>query len=89
MSDYRFVALPSNSSVATFVTLAVCGWFLAAAAAILDDPSSPYIEREIRRAHGAGETVAIAPQARFAITVEARRGGWPREPLRASVAPRT
>ncbi len=90
MSDYRFLSLPSNASVASFVTLAVCGWFLAAAAAILDDPASPYIQRELRRAHAAGAAVAIVPQAHFAITVEARRGDWPGDPLSANAAtPRT
>ena len=87
MPDYRFAPLPSNSSIASFVTIAVCVWFLVAAAAILDDPVSPYTQRELRQArHSAGE-VAIAPQAHFSIVVQAHRGGWSRNPLRADLAP--
>jgi hypothetical protein len=90
MSDYRFVRLPSNASVASLVTLAVCAWFLAAAAAILDDPTSPYIQRELQRARVVDAVVAVVPQAHFAITVEARRGDWSGSPLSAnSAAPRT
>lgn len=78
MSAYRLINLPSNSSVATMVTLTVSAWFLVAAAAILADPRSPYTERAALQGPVAGalskEDVAIAPEAHFLVTVEARRG---------------
>jgi hypothetical protein len=70
---YRFAELPSNSAVASFVTLLVSGWFLVASGAILADPASPYTQR------GQPQTVpapqfARAPGARLAtITVEGHR----------------
>jgi len=84
MNEYRFAAYPSNSSVAAGVTLLVSAWFLVAAGAILTDPASPYTQREragevivseVRPVAviEAAPTVAIAPEARFTITVEARR----------------
>jgi hypothetical protein len=64
--------LHGESTVAATVTLLVCAWFLMAAGAILADPVSPYTSRVVR--HAAAQPVAIAPEARLTITVEARRG---------------
>jgi len=50
MSTFRFAAYPSNSSVASGVTVLVSAWFLVAAGAILSDPSSPYTTRPVRAA---------------------------------------
>ena len=79
MNAYRFVEMPSNSSVASFVTLLVSGWFLVAAGAILSDPASPYTTQRsqtpasVARSVEVATPVAIAPQARTTITVVARR----------------
>ena len=81
-----FHALRGESTVAAFVTMLVCAWFLVAAGAILADPASPYTTRTVHvhafppvevvagSAPGALLPVAIAPEAHLTITVEARRG---------------
>jgi hypothetical protein len=81
MNAYQFLArLPSNGSVASFVTLVVSSWFLVAAGAILADPASPYTQRPGPAFHEVITVVAkaeAAPQvthARETITVVARRG---------------
>ena len=84
MKAYKFAEYPSNSSVASGVTLLVAAWFLVAAGAILADPVSHYTHRveaeaaPVTRyaeeaATPAASTVAIAPAAHFTITVEASR----------------
>jgi hypothetical protein len=80
MSNYKFANLPSNSSVDFGVTALVSVWFLVAAGAILSDPASTYSHRApTLQAKAAPVTatpatqVAIAPQARFTITVVGRR----------------
>ena len=80
MNAYKFARLPSNSSVASLVTLLVSGWFLIAAGAILSDPLSVYTQRSQTLAVRAPQSldaprnaVAIAPQARLTIMVVAKR----------------
>ena len=89
LNEYRFAEYPSNSSVASGVTSVVSLWFLVAAGAILSDPPSIYTQRVVQAAQapalavpvetaslaGSGymPAVAVAPAARFTITVEARR----------------
>jgi hypothetical protein len=81
MNGYRFTQYPSNSSVASGVTLLVSAWFLVAAGAILTDPASPYTQRKQVQAavhqHAANAPVSagspIAPEAHLTILVEARR----------------
>lgn len=87
LNDYRFAEYPSNSSVASGVTSVVSLWFLVAAGAILMDPPSIYTQRVVPVAQAAPAApatasveapgylpaVAAAPDARFTITVEARR----------------
>ncbi len=83
MKAYKFAAYPSNSSVASGVTMLVSVWFLVAAGAILTDPSSPYTQRSqvqaapsVQYAEEADTRAAstpIAPDAHFTIVVEARR----------------
>jgi hypothetical protein len=84
---YEFPArLPSNSTVSAGVTLLVSTWFLVAAGAILSDPASPYTQRERATEVIVSEVkpiaaydgitpaaLAIAPEARQTIVVEARR----------------
>lgn len=72
MSPHSFTGLRGESTVAAFVTMLVCAWFLVAAGAILTDPASPYTARIVHPA--SSSPAAIAPQARLTITVEARRG---------------
>jgi len=87
-STYEFPArLPSNDSVSAGVTFLVSAWFLVAAGAILGDPASPYTQRERATEVIVSEVkpiaaydgitpaaaVAIAPEARQTIVVEARR----------------
>ena len=89
LNDYRFAEYPSNSTIASGVTSVVSLWFLVAAGAILMDPPSIYTQRVTQVAHEAPAAapaevtasipsgfipaVAVAPDARFTITVEARR----------------
>ncbi|MGZ5038235.1 MAG: hypothetical protein ACXWG1_11220 [Usitatibacter sp.] len=82
MNTYKFAQYPSNSSVASGVTMLVSVWFLVAAGAILSDPPSPYTQRSeakaaplVRTADAtpATQDPAIAPAAHFTITVQARR----------------
>jgi hypothetical protein len=84
MEAYKFAAYPSNSSVASGVTMLVSVWFLVAAGAILTDPPSPYTSQRVHAAAApvtrfveapapVAAAVAIAPEARLTIVVEARR----------------
>ena len=84
MNAYKFAAYPSNSSVASGVTFLVSAWFLIAAGLILTDSSpAPAPRAHAQTApvtHAADEAeypapgnVAIAPEARLTINVEARR----------------
>ena len=78
MNEYRFAEYPSNSSVASGVTLLVSAWFLVAAGAIIADPVSPYTQRPAAVAQAAAPAPAVVvaadtPAAYFTITVEARR----------------
>jgi hypothetical protein len=76
MNTYRFAELPSNSSVAAFVTFAVSAWFLAAGAAIIADEGvavpAPATAESIPVVYAA-PAVAIEPEARLIIVVEGRR----------------
>jgi hypothetical protein len=84
INGYEF----AESTVATGVTLLVSAWFLVAAGAILTDPVSPYTQRPLVREAAAPASIqvahaqaprllpaamAVAPDARFTITVEAKR----------------
>jgi hypothetical protein len=75
MNAYKSTAYPSNSSVASGVTILVSVWFLVAAGAILSDPSSPYTQRKEVRAAAPVKTAsaALAPQVHGTIYVSARR----------------
>jgi hypothetical protein len=83
MNEYRFTQYPSNSSVASGITMLVSVWFLVAAGAILGDPASPYTQRAQAQAaplvhtadasQSAGSPAAVAPEAHLTITVEAHR----------------
>jgi hypothetical protein len=81
MNALRLAAYPANATVADGVTLLVSTWFLVAGAAILSDPSSVYTQRTVAKAPAAVQvveiaqpaTLAIAPDARLSIVVEAPR----------------
>ena len=76
MNTYKFAAYPSNSTVASGVTLLVSAWFLVAAGAILTDPASPYTQRTVAQAPAPVKSVRAempAPQARYTIFVSAKR----------------
>lgn len=73
MNRLNFSFLRGESTVAAAVTALVCAWFLMAAGAILTDPVSPYTTRTVHAPVPSG-AVAVAPQTRLVITVEARRG---------------
>jgi hypothetical protein len=80
MNTYKFAAYPSNSSVASGVTMLVSVWFLVAAGAILSDPPSVYTQRvvpaeaaAVRYVEAVAPAASIAPEARLTITVEAKR----------------
>ncbi len=83
MNAYKFAAYPSNSFVASGVTFLVSAWFLVAAGLILTDSSAyaprvqvtvaPMSEAAAEPEYPAATNVAIAPEARFTINVEAHR----------------
>ena len=73
MSTYKFDGLPSNSSVASVVTFAVCAWFWVAGAAMIVAPhAGPAAARPSQVVYSA-PAVAIAPEARLIIVVEGHR----------------
>jgi hypothetical protein len=88
MNTYKFAEYPSNSSVASGVTMLVSVWFLVAAGAILSDAPSVYTQRhaevqakvtpqtqyaEVATPAALIPAALIAPEAHLTITVEARR----------------
>ena len=72
MSSYKFDDLPSNSSVASVVTLAVCAWFWVAGAAMIVSPHSAPVAVPTHVVYSA-PAVAIEPEARLLIVVEGSR----------------
>lgn len=72
MSTYRFDGLPSNSSVAAAVTLAVCAWFWVAGAALIVAPPVQQAVAPTNVVYTA-PAVSIAPEARLIIVVEGHR----------------
>jgi hypothetical protein len=72
-TTYKFAPVPSNSTVAGLVTVMVSAWFLMAAAAIFADPFTSHVKHEALAQRAVPTTVAIAPEARLKITVEAPR----------------
>ena len=72
MSTYRFDGLPSNSTVASVVTLAVCAWFWIAGAALIVAPHAEPAAAPSQVVYTA-PAVAIAPEARLIIVVEGHR----------------
>jgi len=87
LHQYKFAEFKNESSVASGVTVLVSAWFLVAAGAILSDPASPYTQRTTVQEAAAPvvttiaeatsprliPALATAPDARFTITVEAKR----------------
>ena len=70
---YRSILTPSNSSITTgLVTLTVCAWFLMATGAILTDRHS---ETLVENARAAVAEMAVVPDDRVTIVVEASRSG--------------
>lgn len=81
MTTYRFAGMPSNAAVDAGVTLLTSAWLLLAAAAIIvtEGPSTPApgpaaaTQPVATWTPQAEPSVAIAPDAREVIVVEARR----------------
>jgi hypothetical protein len=84
MNAYKFADYPSNSSVASGVTMLVSAWFLVAAGLILTDSSpapapraqahvAPVAQNDDEADYPAPTNVAIAREAHFTINVEASR----------------
>ncbi len=75
MSTYRFAGLPSNSSVVAGVTFAVSAWFLVAGALMLTETpeAPPAVQPRATAVMYSAPAVAISPEARLLIVVEARR----------------
>jgi hypothetical protein len=71
MNNYRFAQYPASSSIASGVTLLVSAWFLVASGAILAEPTR--YAQPVQATAAAPAKVAIAPEARVTITVEASR----------------
>ncbi|MEO7744223.1 MAG: hypothetical protein ABIR98_14900 [Usitatibacter sp.] len=78
MSIYQFAAFPSNSSVASAVTLAVCAWFPVAGASMITERPAPQGSSASVAAPAtvvyAAPAVAIPTEARLIIVVEGHRG---------------
>ncbi len=74
MNAYKFAHYPSNSVVASGVTMLVSAWFLVAGGLILTDASPGVTQRtEALALPAATPATAVAPEARLTITVVARR----------------
>ena len=75
MNTFKFAGLPSNSAVASAVTLAVSAWFLVAGAAMLTEKPGALSEdaAAATTAIYSAPAVSIAPEARLIIVVEGRR----------------
>ena len=73
MSTYKFDSLPSNSSVAAAVTLAVCAWFWVAGAAMILAPQAAPVAPQATQVVYTAPAVSIAPEARLLIVVEGHR----------------
>ena len=74
--------ISTNSAVAATVTAIACTWFLVAGATMVTSPTDAQVFRGARVTVHAGPVmperqapahVAVAPEAHFTITVEARR----------------
>jgi hypothetical protein len=65
-----FAPTPGNAMVAGLVTVMVSAWFLMAAAAIVAEPAA---KRDGQARRDAPTEIAVAPEARLTITVEAPR----------------
>jgi hypothetical protein len=74
-TTYKFAPVPGNSAVAGLVTVLVSAWFLLAAGAIFADPAVSRLQREglALQVASAPTGIAIAPEARFKVIVEAPR----------------
>ena len=77
MASYRFSEVPSNSSVASLVTLLVSAWFLAAAGAILAEPNfAEQVRLQTRTPEVNVRQLSVTeapPDVSFRIEVVARR----------------
>ena len=73
MSTYTFDSLPSNSSVVSAVTLAVCAWFWVAGAAMIVAPQAAPTATHATQVVYTAPAVSIAPEARLLIVVEGHR----------------
>ena len=73
MTAYTFAPLPSNSSVATLVTFVVSAWFLVACAAMYTGESKGPASESLQASAPAAQHTRVAPEARFTITVVAKR----------------
>lgn len=74
MSAYKFDGLPSNSAVASVVTLAVCAWFWVAGAAMIVAPHAEHLSApSATQVVYTAPAVAIEPEARLLIVVEGHR----------------
>jgi hypothetical protein len=79
MSNYKFVELPSNESVASVMTFLVSAWFVLAGAAMLAEPS---VDQQVKALAAKTPVVTVRqltafaePEARFTIEVVAKRDG--------------
>jgi hypothetical protein len=73
MPSYKFDSLPSNSSVASAVTLAVCAWFWVAGATMIVAPHAEPAPAAATQVVYTAPAVSIAPEARLLIVVEGHR----------------
>ncbi len=73
MGNYKFDRLPSNSAVASVVTLAVCAWFWVAGAAMIVAPHAEPAAATPTQVVYTAPAVTIEPEARLIIVVEGQR----------------
>lgn len=87
MQPFQLANVPSHSAIATGVTVLACAWFLVAGATVVASPTDTQVARHAtvtvrpsaiviplaEAAAPAATSVAIAPQVRERIVVEARR----------------
>jgi hypothetical protein len=58
-TPYKFAGMPSNSAVASLVTMLVCAWFVLAGGAILTDKHS---EHTVENARAPSVSMASVPE---------------------------
>ncbi len=83
----RHALPPGDGRLASALTALVAAWFLVAVGAILVDAPPAAVGASSASPVARAPAPSARPDAHFRIVVEARRGGWSVNPLRAQRMP--